>query len=1166
MKLLPFLLMLFSTLLMLSAGFSDSVSSNAHIKLTDGITASNNPNDSAWIAFNKDSTQLPAALPTAPNTDITSGFFGTGEFRNTSNLSVETNMESMLRQAGSESYRHNIYWQLFAEPSLTSPYWNWSWFESHTDGQRIRRAINAGQLMNLVLNKVPRWANKSLAIEHPPMLTVIEEQVTLNSTSTSQLSHRLIMGEKNEAYDKAQVVLVNHATATVSNETVGTGNNTSFQEFNLQHTAIVPGSQRIYVNGALWQEVEFFRGSSTLDKQAYVFFPNTGKLRFGDSWNGPKLPSGATVTASYSYYTNPYREYSGSSYNTTDQLDYRIDYVNGTIRRTSNSTIPSGSTVKVTYYYLDTTWWQRFWTEAVNHYEPDVIYFEVWNEENLSQSWPGTIDQYAELLKTAYTSIKAANPNAQVVLGGLGFDTDYLSNLYSRGIKNYFDVLAWHPYGWQVGPDDPASHYNVLNNRLFSVAAANGDSAKPVFFNEIGYSTNQQGGMSWDNQGIALSRTLMMVRRNPLIQNVSWWGPVDSATIGQQESDLYYYHLGLMAYNSSGVLQQKPAYYTFKNIAATKGIIIDLAAYNSSGAITQEKYDVNKIQFSSFGDDIYSVLVSYSQKNANDWQTISASTLSVAASDKNTFIYAASFPTVNTRFIQIQFTKKANASDYALDEVKVITTSGANAAQGKYYSVEGFTANFSGSTTNLCGNNTPDSGETCQNCPSDVACPQIPTCSAGQIICNSQCTTPVCSTDTTCNDNNSLTTDTCINPNTCIASCQNTYIPPQTPTCTIGQILCSNSCIYPTCINDSACNDNNSQTTDTCLNSNSCNASCQYTFNSLTTPTCLGSQILCNNQCITASCSANTDCNDNNSLTTDTCSNAGTCAAVCQFTQNASTGGSTGGTGGGGTGGGGSGGGGVSPSIKCTNNKQCNDNNPCTKDVCQNPGLSTATCAYTKVNKCRGLFVNIFNVNLTSGITKGTEFTAIITNESGEAVSDANATYNNISRLTNANGEVNFTAGNTDSILRVEKDGFDTSEITVIVAAEQSQAQDSQLTITAPQKVEPNSEFVVTVRDKNGNTVKGATVTYGNQTKITDENGKATLIADSNANYLYAVYGNAQSQSLLVVNEHSLVDILENIDILYVGAVIFFLLLVAVPLFSRMPPEGETESQDTAQQ
>ena len=55
-----------------------------------------------------------------------------------------------------------------------------------------------------------------------------------------------------------------------------------------------------------------------------------------------------------------------------------------------------------------------------------------------------------------------------------------------------------------------------------------------------------------------------------------------------------------------------------------------------------------------------------------------------------------------------------------------------------------------------------------------------PSCSLPQILCNSTCITPVCSSNAQCNDSNSLTTDSCNNPGTCTASCTHAPIPART--------------------------------------------------------------------------------------------------------------------------------------------------------------------------------------------------------------------------------------------------------------------------------------------------------------------------------------------------------------------------------------------------
>ncbi len=107
-----------------------------------------------------------------------------------------------------------------------------------------------------------------------------------------------------------------------------------------------------------------------------------------------------------------------------------------------------------------------------------VRYWELWNEPDVDPvfvpgdsvfgCWGNDADPnyggayYAELLKAAYPQIKAANPNAQVIIGGLLMDcnpavTDQCKNprpaLYLEGILKagggpYFDGVNFHAYDY----------------------------------------------------------------------------------------------------------------------------------------------------------------------------------------------------------------------------------------------------------------------------------------------------------------------------------------------------------------------------------------------------------------------------------------------------------------------------------------------------------------------------------------------------------------------------------------------------------------------------------------------------------------------------------------------------------------------------------------------
>jgi hypothetical protein len=134
--------------------------------------------------------------------------------------------------------------------------------------------------------------------------------------------------------------------------------------------------------------------------------------------------------------------------------------------------------------------------------------YEIWNEENGSWDWPPAANagQYVALLCAVYSAIHAADPSANVIVGGLSgtqgttiLDTTYLSQMYAAGAHGCFDAIADHPY-----PDNGPTN-NVLrggtnnwdrmyftNPSLHSIMAANGDGSKKIWVTEIGCGTAGQ--------------------------------------------------------------------------------------------------------------------------------------------------------------------------------------------------------------------------------------------------------------------------------------------------------------------------------------------------------------------------------------------------------------------------------------------------------------------------------------------------------------------------------------------------------------------------------------------------------------------------------------------------------------------------------------------------
>jgi len=153
-------------------------------------------------------------------------------------------------------------------------------------------------------------------------------------------------------------------------------------------------------------------------------------------------------------------------------------------------------------------------------YKGKVQAWEVWNEENLASEMGGTVrvDDYARLLQAGYQGVKAGDPNALVVFGGLTptgvndpkvamDDQQYLDTFYNyQGgfYTKFFDVLGVHTNATnhppdQMYPDNPGtgawsnsgSFYFRRAEQLRQVMQAHGD-ARPIWITEFGWTTANQ--------------------------------------------------------------------------------------------------------------------------------------------------------------------------------------------------------------------------------------------------------------------------------------------------------------------------------------------------------------------------------------------------------------------------------------------------------------------------------------------------------------------------------------------------------------------------------------------------------------------------------------------------------------------------------------------------
>ncbi len=178
-----------------------------------------------------------------------------------------------------------------------------------------------------------------------------------------------------------------------------------------------------------------------------------------------------------------------------------------------------------------------------------VAAYEIWNEEDASAWWSGAPDpgSYVQLLKAAYPAVKAADPNATVVLGGLtGNDFQFLEGVYAAGGKGFFDAVGVHtdtacnklsPYDFLRGTDNRLITDSFLAYReVHSTMLANGDD-KPIWMTEMSWRTTTAtcnegawagqtaAGVSEDTQATYLRQAYHCLAQNPYVQ-VALWFPI----------------------------------------------------------------------------------------------------------------------------------------------------------------------------------------------------------------------------------------------------------------------------------------------------------------------------------------------------------------------------------------------------------------------------------------------------------------------------------------------------------------------------------------------------------------------------------------------------------------------------------------------------------------
>lgn len=171
---------------------------------------------------------------------------------------------------------------------------------------------------------------------------------------------------------------------------------------------------------------------------------------------------------------------------------------------------------------------------AAERYRGKVRAWEIWNEPNNAGFFLPAADAtaYGELLKAAYPAVKAADPSAIVVAGGLSPASDngrdiapltFYRQLYQRGYNRYFDAGAIHPYSYPALPNDlstAAWNTALAVAPMYDIMVAAGDGNKQLWLTEAGAPTGT--AQSAVTQAVQ-AKTLEIILQTA--KTTSWIGP-----------------------------------------------------------------------------------------------------------------------------------------------------------------------------------------------------------------------------------------------------------------------------------------------------------------------------------------------------------------------------------------------------------------------------------------------------------------------------------------------------------------------------------------------------------------------------------------------------------------------------------------------------------------
>jgi exo-beta-1,3-glucanase (GH17 family) len=217
-------------------------------------------------------------------------------------------------------------------------------------------------------------------------------------------------------------------------------------------------------------------------------------------------------------------------------------------------------------------------SQTVTRYRGRIPVWEVGNEPNLEPYWniPGTPDdaswkeavhRYVLHLAETYSTIKASDPSATVLVGGLSghFMEQYIDQLADERAYRYFDAMNLHPYA-----DNPLGVVTRVRSAQQHMNRSPGMASKPIWVTEFGWQATWPGSFMYvpseEVKANYLAQTIPMLRKigiNTPIFCFVWYEWADITRPGASNVNGF----GFVRRASANAQPVKlPAYYALRSV------------------------------------------------------------------------------------------------------------------------------------------------------------------------------------------------------------------------------------------------------------------------------------------------------------------------------------------------------------------------------------------------------------------------------------------------------------------------------------------------------------------------------------------------------------------------------------------------------------------------